>query len=102
MNEKNRNSVSKFLSLILRHSPDKIGLKLDANGWADVEEFISKSADNGRSFSKEELEEVVVTNDKQRFSFNEDKTKIRASQGHSIEVELQLEETTPPEILYHG
>ena len=102
MNEKDKTKISRFLSLILRHSPETIDLQLDEHGWADVQELISKSAENGRRFSHEELEEILTTNDKQRFSFNEDKTKIRASQGHSVEVELQLEEKTPPEFLYHG
>ena len=97
-----RDKISKFLSLILRHAPGKIGLVLDENGWADVAELIDKSAKKQMFFSAGELEEVVVTNDKQRFSYNADKTKIRANQGHSIEVELQLEKKTPPEILYHG
>lgn len=102
MNEKDKIKISKFLSLILRHSPGTIGLQLDDHGWTDVQALLSKSASNGRRFSREELEEVVETNDKQRFSFNEDKTKIRASQGHSVEVELQLEQKVPPDFLYHG
>jgi putative RNA 2'-phosphotransferase len=102
MDEKAKKRVSKFLSLILRHSPDTIGLRLDENGWADVEELIQKSAEKGMFFSSEELEEVVFTNDKQRFAFTEDKTRIRASQGHSIGIELELEAKVPPETLYHG
>jgi putative RNA 2'-phosphotransferase len=102
MDEKTKKKTSKFLSLILRHSPDTIGLRLDENGWAGVEELIQKSAGRGMSFSSQELEEVVLTNDKQRFAFNDDKTKIRASQGHSVEVELGFEAKVPPEILYHG
>ena len=102
MKEKDRNTISKFLSLILRHSPETIGLQLDENGWADVEELMSKCAKGGRAFSRAELDEVVALNDKQRFAFNEDKTKIRANQGHSVEVELQLEARLPPELLYHG
>jgi putative RNA 2'-phosphotransferase len=102
MNEKDRNRISKFLSLVLRHDPGSIGLELDENGWAAVEMLIARSAGKGRVFSLEELEEVVVKNDKQRFSFNGDKTKIRANQGHSVEVELQLEKEIPPITLYHG
>src|ERR1700694_5188838 len=102
MKEKDRNTISKFLSLILRHCPETIGLQLDENGWADVEELIIKSAIGGRAFSRAELDEVVALNDKQRFAFNEDKTKLRANQGHSVEVELQLETQQPPELLYHG
>ncbi len=102
MDEKAKNKISKFLSLVLRHSPDTIGLRQDENGWANVTELISQSAGKGLIFSSHELEEVVVTNDKQRFSYNEDKTRIRASQGHSIDIELQLEAMVPPDILYHG
>ncbi|GFD74016.1 hypothetical protein KUL113_34360 [Tenacibaculum sp. KUL113] len=83
MNEKNTKRISKFLSLILRHQPEKIGLKLDINGWASVEELLNKSSNNGVTFTKDELEFIVKNNDKQRFSLNENQTKIRANQGHS-------------------
>jgi putative RNA 2'-phosphotransferase len=99
MNEKHKKTVSKFLSLILRHSPETIGLQLDQNGWADVDELMSKSSVH---FTSEELEEVVETNDKQRFAFNADHTKIRASQGHSIDIDLALQPQQPPEFLFHG
>jgi len=102
MNEKETKSISKFLSLVLRHSPETIGLKLDENGWADVEELISKCSQKGNKLNFELLDYVVENNDKKRFAFNEDKTKIRASQGHSISVELNLAETEPSEYLYHG
>ncbi|PBJ11003.1 RNA 2'-phosphotransferase [Flavobacterium sp. ACN6] len=104
MNEKTAKSVSKFLSLVLRHSPETIGLKLDENGWADVDELILKCNKKGsqNQMTAELLDYVVENNDKKRFAFNEDKTKIRASQGHSISVELNLEETEPSEYLYHG
>ncbi|MBZ4043549.1 RNA 2'-phosphotransferase [Flavobacterium hibisci] len=104
MNEKTAKSVSKFLSLVLRHSPETIGLKLDENGWADVEELIVKCNNRGsqNEMTVELLDYVVENNDKKRFAYNEDKTKIRASQGHSISVELNLEETEPSEYLYHG
>lgn len=102
MNEKTAKSVSKFLSLVLRHSPETIGLKLDENGWADVEELIAKCSKNGNSLNAELLDYVVENNDKKRFAFNEDKTKIRASQGHSISVELNMKEAEPSEFLYHG
>jgi putative RNA 2'-phosphotransferase len=102
METNQRNRISKFLSLILRHAPEKIGLELDENGWADVEELVAKAAQNKMVFSRADLEEVVATNDKQRFGYNEDKSRIRASQGHSIDVELQLETKEPPETLYHG
>ncbi|CAL2103557.1 putative RNA 2'-phosphotransferase [Tenacibaculum sp. 190130A14a] len=103
MNEKETKRISKFLSLLLRHQPDKIGLTLDKNGWAFVEELISKSKKSGTWFSMEDLEFVVKTNDKQRFAFNEDKTKIRANQGHSLKnVEVLTEIKEPPTFLYHG
>ncbi len=103
MNEREIKSISKFLSLLLRHQPDLIGLKLDENGWADVAELIEKSKRKGKHFSIEILEEVVATNDKKRFSFNEDQTKIRANQGHSLKtIDLKLEAIQPPEYLYHG
>lgn len=102
MNEIETKRISKFLSLILRHQPETIGLKLDENGWADVEELRAKSAKKRVHFSLEELDEVVETNNKKRFAFNEDKTKIRASQGHSINIDLSLEAIQPPDFLYHG
>lgn len=104
MNEKTAKSVSKFLSFVLRHSPETIKLQLDENGWADVEELILKT-NQGESQNKmtiELLNYVVENNDKKRFAFNDDKTKIRASQGHSVSVELDLAETKPLEFLYHG
>ncbi|MCV9927743.1 RNA 2'-phosphotransferase [Flavobacterium sp. LS1R49] len=102
MDEKIIKGISKFLSLVLRHSPETINLKLDENGWADVEELIAKCTKNGNVLNAELLDYVVENNDKKRFAFNEDKTKIRASQGHSISVELNLKEVEPSEFLYHG
>lgn len=95
---------SKFLSLILRHKPETIELTLDNNGWANVKEIIDKvdrRSDKER-FYFEDLKEIVETNDKQRFEFNDDETKIRARQGHSIDVDVELEEKSPPRFLYHG
>jgi putative RNA 2'-phosphotransferase len=91
MNEREKNKTSRFLSLVLRHKPEEIGLQLDAQGWTSVDELIDKAALTGRRFTAQDLAEIVASNDKQRFAFNEDKSKIRASQGHSIEVDLQLE-----------
>lgn len=103
MKEKNIKRISKFLSLILRHNPSKIGLELDENGWANVEELLSKSNKKNVRFSIETLEEVVETNDKKRFAFNDSKTKIRANQGHSIKtIDLELQTIEPPAFLYHG
>ena len=89
--------TSKFLSLILRHKPETIGIQLDKNGWAEVAEIL-----RGMKIHFADLEKVVAENDKQRFSFNDDRTKIRANQGHSISVDVEVEETPPPAILYHG
>ena len=93
--------VSKYMSLILRHKPEAIGISLDEHGWANVEELIAGIAKNDE-FNMEILEEIVRTDEKQRYSFNEDKTLIRANQGHSIPVDVELEEKEPPEILWHG
>jgi putative RNA 2'-phosphotransferase len=95
-------TVSKFLSLVLRHKPDEIGLTLDENGWADVNELLKKSNANKVTIDLQILKEVVDTNEKKRFSFNEDYSKIRANQGHSIEVDVQLRSAIPPDTLYHG
>lgn len=102
MDEKRKTKISKFLSLILRHQPEVVGLKLEENGWVDVKSLIEACSDYGKPFNFAELKSVVETNDKKRFAFNEDETKIRASQGHSLEIEIEFEKRTPPEILYHG
>lgn len=102
MNEKELKRKSKFLSLILRHSPEKINLQLDKNAWANVEELLKKSKAKVNLTFKE-LELVVTTNNKKRFSFNEDKTKIRANQGHSLKnIDLELKAIKPPPFLFHG
>ena len=93
--------TSKFISLILRHKPEEIGITLDEHGWANVDELIAGIAKT-RIFDMSMLEEIVRTDEKQRYSFNEDKTLIRANQGHSIPVDVELEQKVPPEILYHG
>lgn len=100
--EKNLKHLSKFLSLILRHKPETIGLQLNENGWANVQELISKINQHNTGLDVELLNHIVETNDKKRFAFNEDKTMIRASQGHSVQVELNLKEMQPPEFLHHG
>ena len=97
----NLKDTSKYMSLILRHKPDAIGITLDEHGWANVDELIAGIAKDNE-FNMEILEEIVRTDEKQRYSFNEDKTLIRANQGHSIPVDVELEEKEPPEILYHG
>tara|TARA_Y100000817_G_scaffold309244_1_gene298090 strand:+ start:740 stop:1303 length:564 start_codon:yes stop_codon:yes gene_type:complete len=102
MNEKETKNISKFLSLILRHAPETINLKLDENGWASVNELIEKCNQHHKKLNTELLEYVVINNDKKRFAFNKDKTKIRASQGHSIDVALELKTVEPLHFLYHG
>jgi putative RNA 2'-phosphotransferase len=94
--------ISKFLSLVLRHQPEKIGLILDQSGWASTPQLIEASRRSGFEFTLKELQNVVVGNDKKRFSLSEDGLRIRANQGHSIKVELGHAPTAPPEILYHG
>jgi putative RNA 2'-phosphotransferase len=93
--------ISKFMSLILRHKPEAIGIQLDEHGWANVDQLI-QGIGKTRAFDRDMLEEIVRTDAKQRYSFNEDKTLIRANQGHSIPVDVELEQKTPPQILYHG
>lgn len=93
---------SKFLSLILRHDPDRIGLTLDPGGWASLAELVARARAHGVELSEELVREVVATNDKQRFSLSDDGTRIRANQGHSIGVELDLSPKIPPATLYHG
>jgi putative RNA 2'-phosphotransferase len=95
------NGISKYLALILRHKPETIGISLDEHGWANVDELIA-GISRDHTFNMEMLEEIVSTDNKQRYSFNEDKTLIRANQGHSIPVDVELEKVAPPEVLYHG
>ena len=95
------NDTSKFIALVLRHKPEEIGILLDEHGWANVDELIAGIAKT-QPFDMAMLEEIVSSDDKQRYSFNEDKTLIRANQGHSIPVDVELEKKIPPEILYHG
>lgn len=95
------NDTSKFISLILRHKPEVIGISLDEHGWANVDELIEGIAKQ-QHFDMAMLEEIVATDDKQRYSFNEDKMLIRANQGHSVSVDVELEAVAPPKHLYHG
>ncbi len=94
--------VSKLMSLILRHQPDVIGVKLDENGWLGVDELIQGINRKGINFDFEQLQVVVDQNDKKRFTFNDDQTKIRANQGHSVKVDVELKASTPPDVLFHG
>lgn len=94
--------ASKLLSLVLRHDPGKLGLVLDVNGYVAVDELLEALTQRGVALDRAELDDLVATNDKQRFAFSEDGTKIRASQGHSLQVDLGYAPATPPPILYHG
>ena len=94
--------VSKFLSYVLRHKPEAIGLELDEGGWASVEDLLNLANTSGKNITRQTIEEVVATNDKGRFAFNADQTKIRAVQGHSRPVDLALEPIQPPDVLFHG
>ncbi len=94
--------LSVFISLVLRHKPDAAGIQLDEHGWADVDELIEGVNHTGRKIDMDILEEIVRTDNKQRYSFNDDKTLIRANQGHSIPVDVELDEKRPPQYLYHG
>ena len=94
--------ISKYLSKHLRHQPERIGLTLEEGGWVAVDALLSACAAHRMRISREELEEVVQQNDKQRFAFDESGTRLRASQGHSVPVDLQMSPVRPPDVLYHG
>lgn len=96
-----KQEISKYIALILRHRPEAIGITLDEHGWADVAGLIAGIA-RTYPFTEADLEEIVRTDSKQRYSFNADHTLIRANQGHSIPVDVELPEVQPPEFLYHG
>lgn len=98
----NAKRISKLLSLVLRHDPGRIGLTLDAQGWAEVDALLEKLEAAGYPVGVDLLEEVVATNNKQRFRFSDDGKRIRANQGHSIDVELGLSPAVPPQWLFHG
>ncbi len=102
MTEKDKNHVSKLLSLVLRHSPETIGITLDENGWVPVTELLLKLEAKDTLVTTDELEEIVATNNKQRFAYNDDHSLIRAHQGHSVSVNLNFEARQPPDVLYHG
>ena len=94
--------TSKFLALVLRHEPRRIGLSLDEGGWASVPELIERATSAGVTLTADSLKEVVEQNDKGRFSLSEDGLRIRAVQGHSLPVDLGLDAVEPPRVLYHG
>lgn len=99
MNDK---TISKFLSLVLRHEPEAIGLTLDANGWTGIEDLVERARAHGKHISVADVLRVTAASDKKRFTLSADGVKIRAAQGHSVTVELGLSPVTPPDILFHG
>lgn len=102
MTHKRLTKISKYLSYHLRHNPEALGLTLDKGGWVGVAALLKAAADNGFAMTPLELETAVATNDKQRFSFDETGMRIRANQGHSTPIDLDLTPQCPPEVLYHG
>jgi putative RNA 2'-phosphotransferase len=94
--------VSKYLSLHLRHRPERLGLELGPGGWVEVDRLLAAARRDGYPLTRAELDEVVARNDKQRFSFDASGSRVRANQGHSVDVDLQLEPAEPPAVLYHG
>ncbi len=94
--------MGRFLSLVLRHQPQAAGITLDQNGWASVDELIRGVNRTGRRLDRAALDRIVAENSKQRYSFNEDRTRIRANQGHSLTVDVELKQQMPPAVLYHG
>lgn len=102
MDERARTRLSKFLSKHLRHAPEAIGLSLLPGGWVEVDALLAACAARGLAVTRAELEEVVQSSDKQRFAFDETATRIRANQGHSVDVDLALAPQVPPDVLYHG
>lgn len=98
----NLTDISRYISLILRHKPEVAGITLDEHGWADVDELVLGVGTKYSNFTYSVLDYIVRSDEKQRYSFNEDHTKIRANQGHSVQVNVELKECEPPEWLYHG
>lgn len=94
--------TGRFLSYILRHHPETVDIVLDAHGWADVGELLEGAHRAGYPIEMSDLERIVATNSKKRYSFNQDHTRIRANQGHSVNVDLELKQVQPPDLLYHG
>ena len=102
MDEQEAKRISKFLSYVLRHRPDEIGIQLDDSGWVEVDTLLDAMCRQGKHITREQVDEVVTTNDKQRFVISDDATRIRASQGHSVDIDLGYDPGEPPDVLYHG
>lgn len=94
--------ISKFLSLVLRHNPQRIGIVLDPAGWTDIQTLLAKAAQAGKPITRDLLERIVAESDKQRFAISDDGLRVRANQGHSVVVDLALPISAPPDLLYHG
>lgn len=101
MNQQDK-ATSKFLSLVLRHKPEEIGLSLNEEGWAQVDELLESMREKGFNLSFGDLKHLVDTNDKKRFAFSGDQKMIRAAQGHSLSLNIKFNQATPPQVLYHG
>jgi len=102
MDEARLVKISKYLAKHLRHQPERLGLTLASGGWVGVDDLLRACARHGFSITRAELDEVVATNNKSRYAYDPTGALIRANQGHSVEVDLQLEPVTPPDVLYHG
>src|SRR5579872_5307130 len=102
MTEKETVKASKFLSLVLRHEPERIGLMLGEAGWVGIDELLDAVNRHGVALTLDQLKHIVATSDKKRFAISDDGSQIRANQGHSVEIDLQYEPQAPPELLYHG
>lgn len=102
MDQKTLTALSKFLSFVLRHRPESVGVVMDRAGWVEIDHLVEKCRAHGKPLTRELVETIVATSPKQRFAISEDGQRVRASQGHSIEVELGYEPTQPPEWLFHG
>ena len=102
MDKERHKRISRFLSYVLRHHPESVGVTMDAGGWVEVSALLDGCQKAGKPINLQQLRAVVRENDKQRLSFSDDDARIRASQGYSVAVDLGYEETVPPEILYHG
>ena len=94
--------MSRFLSLVLRHKPEEIGLQLDGEGWVDIGELVEKARAHGQMLDRDTVDRIVATSDKQRFALSRDGRRIRANQGHSVDIDLALPVQMPPAELFHG
>ena len=102
MKDKEQTKISKYIALLLRHHPEEADLFMDEHGWVDTQALIAGIQKTYPDFDMDYLEKIVREDEKQRYAFNEDRTKIRASQGHSVQVDVELKETEPPQYLFHG